>query len=286
MSGNHQPPRQQMGQAMKNSRTQDNSSGLRVNRGLLWLTRHWLRVALVIIGVYAGLPWVAPTLMKLGLTDLGNAIYTIYSPMCHQFAFRSVFLYGDQPFYPREAVGSEYKPFDDYAFKDAKYQSAYAYWYEQMNKQPFVGDVTRADLQEFTIWMQFAARDFRGNEQMGYKTSLCARDVAIYAALFFGGCLYAIPQVRRRLRPMPLILYVLIGLGPIGLDGFSQLLGYPPFNFWQVRETAPFFRIVTGALFGLMNAWLAFPYIESSMRDTRRQLLAKMVRAGVEIKLK
>jgi uncharacterized membrane protein len=270
---------------MSNTRTRQNSNGLRVNLWLLWLARHWLRVALVVIGVYAGLPWVAPTLMKLGLTDLGNAIYTIYSPMCHQFAFRSVFLYGEQPFYPREAVGSEYKPFDDYAYKDTKYQSAYAYWYESFNKQPLQRDVTRADLEEFSIWMQFAARDFRGNEQMGYKTSLCARDVAIYGTMFFGACIYAIPQVRRRLRPMPIILYALIGLGPIGLDGFSQLLGYPPFNFWQVRETAPFFRIVTGALFGLMNVWLAFPYIESSMRDTRRQILAKMVRAGVDIKL-
>ena len=66
---------------------------------------------------------------------------------------------------------------------------------------------------------------------------------------------------------MPIWLFVIVGLGPIGLDGFSQLLSYPPFEFWPLRETVPIFRIVTGGLFGLMSAWLGFPYIERSMQD-------------------
>ena len=74
---------------------------IRLNRAVLWLARHWVRVMLVAVGLYAGLPWAAPTLMKLGLTGPAELIYKIYIPMCHQFAFRSVFLYGDQPFYPR-----------------------------------------------------------------------------------------------------------------------------------------------------------------------------------------
>jgi len=90
--------------------------------------------------------------------------------------------------------------------------------------------------------------------------------------LFGGGLIYAIPYVRRRIRPLPLWIYVIVGLGPIGLDGLSQLLSYAPFSLWPVRETAPFFRLTTGALFGLMNAWLAFPYLERSMWDARRDL--------------
>jgi hypothetical protein len=31
-----------------------------------------------------------------------------------------------------------------------------------------------------------------------------------------------------------------------------------------------------------MSAWLAFPYLELSMRDTCRQLEAKLARAGVK----
>ncbi len=54
----------------------------------------------------------------------------------------------------------------------------------------------------------------------------------------------------------------------MGLDGFSQMFSYAPFEFWPVRETLPGYRLLTGALFGLMNVWLAFPYLESSMRET------------------
>lgn len=260
------------------------SRGLRVNLWMLKLTRRWLVYAMVIIGLYAGLPWLAPTLMKLGLTGPATVLYTIYAPMCHQFAFRSIFLYGEQPFYPREAAYSPYQPFENYVYSDPDYLSSYGYWYQNFARQPLTHDVTKAELSDqFTLWMQFAAKDFKGNAQMGYKTALCARDIAIYGMLFVGACIYAIPAIRRRLRPIPLWLYAIVGLGPIGLDGFSQLLSYPPFNLWAVRETAPFFRIVTGALFGLMNAWLVLPYLEMSMRDTRRQILYKLARAGIQI---
>ena len=112
---------------------------------------------------------------------------------------------------------------------------------------------------------QFAARHFIGDETFGYKTSLCARDLAIYSAMFVGGLIYS--GFRWRIKPLPFLLYILVGLGPIALDGFSQLLSYPPFQLWPVRETEPIFRLVTGGLFGLMSAWLGFPHIERSMQD-------------------
>lgn len=254
---------------------------IRVNRALLWITRHWIRIMLVLVGLYAGLPWVAPTLMKVGLTGPADVIYKLYIPMCHQFAFRSVFLYGEQAFYPRESSDSGYRPFEDYAVDDPAYEQAYNYWYHSFLEKDYTGNVDRSDLQEFSPWMQFAAKEFKGNEVMGYKTAICARDVAIYGMVFVGLAIYAIPYVRRRLRPLPFLVYLIVGVVPIGLDGFSQLLSYPPFELWPIRETAPFFRIATGALFGLMSAWLAFPHVELSMRDTRRQILLKFMRAGL-----
>lgn len=239
--------------------TQDRrkARALRLNLWLLSLTRRWLAWLTVVIGVYATLPFVAPVMMKVGLTGVGNALYTLYSPMCHQMAFRSIFLFGEQPFYPREIAGTPYRSYEAYT-------------------EGLEGIVTARTPQEFTLEFVFSARDFKGNEQMGYKTTLCARDVAIYLALFVGALVYR--AVGRRLRPLPLWIYVIAGLGPIGLDGFSQLLSYAPFQLWEVRETAPFFRITTGAMFGLMTAWLAFPYIEDSMRETRHQIEAKLAR--------
>lgn len=238
------------------------SFGLRLNIWLLKLSRNWLKVALTIIGIYAALPWVAPTLMHLGLKAPASAIYTIYSPMCHQFAFRSIFLFGEQTFYPREIADTDLRPYEAYA--------------SDIDSLPNIDDPSSFDPE--LIW---SARAFRGNEQMGYKTALCARDAAIYIALFFGGLIYA--ATRRRIRPVPFLLYIFLGMGPIGLDGFSQLLSYAPFHFWEVRETEPFFRVLTGAIFGLMNAWLGFPYLDRSMQETRMQIERKLLRAGYKV---
>jgi len=112
---------------------------------------------------------------------------------------------------------------------------------------------------------------------MGYKTALCERDLLIYGAMLLAGLLYGL--VRDRLRPAPIWLYLILGLGPIGLDGFSQLLSYPPFEFWPVRETLPTYRAVTGALFGVMNVWLAFPYLQISMRETMETVETKLAQA-------
>ncbi len=250
------------------------SVGLRLNLMVLRFTHNWLRVVCIVVGIYASLPIAAPIMMKVGATGIGQTLYTLYSPFCHQFAFRSVFLFGEQPFYPRYNTGSPYKPFEAYVQDLPEFapDHAVSIWGQRVG---VVGDI-----RAFTPGFQGASRDFKGNEQMGYKTALCARDMGIYMALFAGTLIYSHPTVRRHLRPVPIWLYLLLGIAPIALDGVSQLLGYPPFNFWPPRETLPVFRVVTGVLFGLMNAWLGLPYLELSMRDTRDQIESKLERAG------
>lgn len=241
------------------------------------LTRHWAELVVLGLFIYVSLPFVAPTLMKVGATGAGNALYTLYSPLCHQFAFRSMFLYGDQTFYPREAVGDE--QFTSFDIRAAE-SPAFVDLYTSMRKDSIaqqqgqaVAEVYQfggaAELGEWNNTLMTAARRFRGDEQMGYKVALCARDIAIYAAMVVGGILFLF--TRRWLRPAPLFLYILLGLGPIGIDGFSQLLSYPPFEFWATRETLPEMRVLTGALFGIMNVWIAFPYIEQSMQESAQR---------------
>jgi uncharacterized membrane protein len=241
-----------------NSGPGENSLAVRINRWAMGLSRNWLRSLLILIGLYAFLPFAAPVFMHFGLTGPAKLVYTMYSPMCHQFAFRSWFLFGEQPAYPRAAANVPgLKPFDAYA--------------ADVN----AGQLGQVDLTGWDINLMTRAKDFEGNEQMGYKVAVCERDVAIYVALFFGGLIYGIPFVRRRLRPVPLWLYVLLGVLPIAIDGFSQLLSYPPFNLWPLRESTPAFRMITGALFGLMNAWLAFPHLEVSAKDVVTEIEQK-----------
>lgn len=227
--------------------------------------RHWLRLVLIALAIYISLPWAAPTLAKLGLNAGADAIYTLYSPFCHQFAFRSPFLFGEQAFYPRGAAPTGYKSFEAYASQSAAFREQYRYWSSLYGSRAPAPPATVEGLAQFSVAQQFAARHFIGDEAIGYKTSLCARDLAIYTMIFFGGLIYR--RFRWRIKPLPFWLYAVVGLGPVGIDGFSQLLSYPPFEFWPVRETAPVFRIITGGLFGLMSAWLGFPHIERSMRD-------------------
>ena len=74
----------------------------------------------------------------------------------------------------------------------------------------------------------------------------------------------------------------MIGIIPIGIDGFWQLFTTFPYNavfhflsFLPYHESSPLGRTLTGALFGLANVWLAYPYFEASMREARAGALAE-----------
>jgi uncharacterized membrane protein len=243
----------------------DNSLAVRLNRWALGWSKRWLTVMLILIGVYAGLPVLAPILMKAGATGAATTLYTIYSGTCHQLAYRSWFLFGEQAAYPRLSTGVPgLVPYEAFLEEITAVVPPPA---------GYTGDTQ----------LSRQAQIFIGDERMGYKIAICQRDVAIYWALFVGGLIYSIPVVRRYLRPVPWWLYVILGLLPIGIDGFSQLLSQPlpgllPQPLWELRETTPFFRTITGALFGLMNAWLAFPYLEESSREVKTGIEAKFAK--------
>src|SRR5260221_10744649 len=180
----------------------DNSLAVRLNRWTLSASRNYLRWLLLFIGLYALLPIAAPVFMHVGLTGPARVIYTIYIPLCHQFAFRSWFLFGEQSAYPRAVANVPgLQPYETFS--------------QDVNQ----GNNSPIDLSQWTSEMQLLSKGFIGNERMGYKVAICERDIAIYGALFFGGLIYGIPYVRRRLRPVLLWLYFLLGLAPIGIEG-------------------------------------------------------------------
>lgn len=217
-----------------------------------WISRHYLAVVNVFLLLYFGLPILAPVLMKSGATLPANVLYTIYKPLCHQFGFRSFFLFGEQPYYPLAEAGIPgVKTFEEITgFQDLDNPAAFS---------------------------RFEARQFTGNESVGYKMALCERDMAIYGSIFLFGILYA--ATGRRLKPLHWTLWVLLGMGPIGLDGFSQLfsqMNWPWLaSLIPYRESTPLLRVLTGGLFGLTTAWFAFPYMEESMAETRQFFIKK-----------
>jgi uncharacterized membrane protein len=211
-----------------------------------WLSRHYMIIFNLIVFIYVGLPFLAPALMNSNIQMPARVIYTVYSPLCHQFAFRSWFIYGEQTFYPRELARID-------------------------------GVITYERLQGIQDVDLAEARQFVGNEQVGYKVALCQRDIAMYGGILLFGLVFSLSG--RRLRSIPWYLWLLLGVVPIGYDGASQLPSLMGINlpFWlPIRESSPLLRSITGALFGIMTAWYIYPLIEAAMRETRAMLARKM----------
>lgn len=243
---------------------------LGIDRSVHWFTKHWLAMFNLVALIYVGLPILAPFLMQAGLTAPARVIYTVYSPLCHQMTQRSFFLFGEQVAYPREIAGTNLKPIEAY-----------------------IDAIPEFDGVSPENWPAFfaAARRFVGNDQMGYKMALCERDIGIYGFVLIGGLIYGMIRYRINIKPLPLILFIIIGLGPIALDGFSQLFSYwftPPNGsaatglmaqiqgLLPLRESTPALRALTGALFGLMLVWLAYPKVNEGMLGTERDLARKL----------
>jgi uncharacterized membrane protein len=119
-----------------------------------------------------------------------------------------------------------------------------------------------------------AAKHFVGNEQLGYKVAFCQRDIAIYLGIFAAGLGFAL--VRRRLRPPSMLVWVLVGIVPLALDGASQLLSAIPGYPFPLRESTPLLRTLTGLLFGISCVWLAYPHAEQAMAEARGELVTKL----------
>src|SRR4030065_1953450 len=134
-----------------------------------WLSKHYLAIFNILVFIYVGASFLAPVLMNAGAVAPAKIIYRAYGYVCHQFAFRSWFLFGDQAVYPREEAGVP-----------------------GLVSSPQATGLSGADL--------LSARAFQGNSQMGYKVALCERDVAIYGGILVFGILFAI--FRRQSKPI------------------------------------------------------------------------------------
>lgn len=222
------------------------------DRVMFWISKHYLALLNFAMLLYFGLPILAPVLMNAGATGPAKMIYTVYKPLCHQFGFRSFFLFGEQAFYPLSEAGIR----GAITFEEATGISG---------------------LENPASYSRVEARNFLGNETLGYKMALCERDMAIYTSIFLFGVLYALSG--RRVKSLHWMLWIVIGLGPIGLDGFSQLFSQMEWSWLArvlpYRESTPLLRVLTGGLFGFATAWFAYPSIEESMSETRQFFVKK-----------
>ncbi len=211
---------------------------LAVDRFAFWFSKHWLFTFNAFFFFYVGLPILAPILMHLGTEWTAKIVYSVYRPLCHQLPQRSFFLFGPQLIY------------------------------------------SVAELMELggtNIGLGAATRAFVGNGEIGYKTALCQRDVAIYGLILLFGLLYGLLRRSRKISSLPWWAYIGVGVMPMLLDGGYQFVSYLAPFFWPdgpitPHETTPALRVITGALFGLATVWLAYPIVQGAMEDIQESL--------------
>ncbi|MBN2002633.1 MAG: DUF2085 domain-containing protein [Anaerolineae bacterium] len=75
---------------------------IRLNRAVLWLSYHWLALFNLIVGLYMTGAILPPIFMKMGYNRAAQIGYAFYDVACHQYPFRSWFLFGQKFTYPLE----------------------------------------------------------------------------------------------------------------------------------------------------------------------------------------
>lgn len=216
-------------------------------RSLLdWVSKHWFKTFLIVYGIWVWLPFLAPVLMKIGLSGAGNIIYFIYSFFCHQLPERSLFFFGQKAMYSLPEI-----------------QAAW-----QNTANPMV------------------LRKFVGNETMGWKVAWSDRMISLYAGVWlFALVWWPLRRKFRALSWWAFALFLLPMIIDGSTHAASDLagigLGFRDTNQWLAALTNyalpgtfyagdalgsfnSWMRFISGLLAGLGMVWLMFPYVFQS----------------------
>jgi uncharacterized membrane protein len=238
---------------------------LRLNEFTYWFSRHWLLVFTLFLGVFIGLPWLAPLFMALGWTPAGQVIYLLYTALCHQLPQRSFFLFGDTLMLPLDKIQSIWTNSDN----------------------PLV------------------LRQFVGNAEVGWKVAWSDRMVYMYSSLLLFGLLFWPLRKRLKPLPLWGLLLFLLPMAVDGSShAISDLVGgidggFRFTNSWLAALAGNIFsatfysgdtlgsfnswmRLISGLLFGLGVIWFAFPRLHTSFNHSAGQIAAKLERARVK----
>ena len=170
----------------------------------------------------------------------------------------------------------------------------------------FFGPKPMYSLQEIaSVWPTDNAiilRQFVGNAEMGWKMAWSDRMISVYGGIWLAGIIYAL--TRRRVH-ISLLVWVLLGVLPLGLDGVSHMindvvagtsgLGFRDTNAWLQALTGNAFpasfyagdqlgsfnswaRWITGTVFSVTTVFALFPIINASMDETSKDAERQMAR--------
>jgi uncharacterized membrane protein len=87
------------------------------DRFVCWFLRHWLALLLTPMLIFVAIPFLAPVAMTAGWTTLGEVIYWLYTPFCHQLPQRSWFLFGEKLTYTLAEINQVFPATDAWGLR-------------------------------------------------------------------------------------------------------------------------------------------------------------------------
>ncbi len=214
------------------------------------LRRYWIFPLSFLLGIYAGLPFLAPFLMHIGWDGPARVIYFIYSWLCHQLPERSYFFFGSKLTYSLPEI-----------------QKAW-----QLSTNPAI------------------LRQFIGNPAMGWKMAWSDRMVSMFTGLWLLGLLWWPLRKRIKPLPWWGLLLFLLPMLVDGTSHLVSDLagigaGFRDANVWLATITRHVFphtfysgdafgsfnslmRLLTGILFAIGVVWYTYPYLDAAFSPT------------------
>jgi uncharacterized membrane protein len=246
------------------------------DRFILELSRHWLLVANLALGLWVLLPWLAPLLMAAGLTGGARVIYTLYGLQCHQLPQRSYFLFGSHLMYPLADIQAAW-PYTNY-FELRRFVGNPTMGYKVAWSDRMVSLYTPL----FVGGLLFALAHWRHGDSRTVQAASAKHSRRSPSTPW---------------RPLP-VRWWLVTLVPLVVDGLTHLasdtgLGFREGNAWLAALTgnalAPTFyagdaigslnwwlRLLTGLLAGSATVWLVYPHLDAAFAGLRRSLEIKL----------
>jgi uncharacterized membrane protein len=222
-----------------------------LHRLILWLSNHWLAVFNTFFFVYVTLPFLAPILLAVGFHDAADTIYSAYKITCHQFPSRAYFIFGEQ-------VALCHR---DVALYGTLFLGGVVYSFIRNWLKPL-------PLRWYVFFMVPMALD----AGMAMASDWLA--VGVPMSMLWAAGLIALGIVSFILRSQNYLTwhsYLFFAFGPLALLYLQ---------FFGPHESNLFLRNLTGFILGVGTIWFAYPHMDDTFVDIRKEVTAKLFQAS------
>lgn len=211
---------------------------VKLNYGVYWLSKYWLAIFNTIVGLYTVGACLTPFLMHFGFEKLAHILYAFYKPFCHQYPFRSWFLFGS----------------------------------DHIHTYPLMEPMS---VPKMNLSSSFVGNTATGYKMALCQRDIAMYGIIFLAGLAYG---LLRPRKKIRPLPMWIyftfgIVAIMLDGGIQWLSYliwvlFPKIIAFP-------FETIPLMRVLTGALFGLGMIATSYPYINEYFDEIKETLERK-----------